>query len=235
MIFRALLPTILALTVLPMAAVSADNPCPDQPTHTYGLGQTVGVRTTTFAPRDRDAGTVSVIDTNMMDCFDGDGIFGDWDGDYDAGMGGAFFGYGTWANAWGCDYRLNVHGPNVAVNDVVFGSNVAFIVGEDDGKGPTLIGPSGAKAQAEVGTSEHFTASAESSGVVWLACETDGIISPSEARGDCISQVYVGTGATCGSGGGDGGYWVFLLGVAATEGGGMSMGNPPTSGIITAY
>ena len=196
------------------------NPCPDQPVHTYGAGGSAGGRSATVTGGDDfGVGVVTVTDTNTGDC--GTGPAG-WDGDYDAGVGGGAFGYGAWAQDPDCNYLLNIHGGNVVVNDVVFGNNIGFIVGEDDQSGPVKV-------------------TDPNTGVV--VCETSGSISPCSSTGcdptddpdDCLSQHYVGTGSTCGSGGGDGLYWVFLDGVFVDEAGSVNAGNPPSTGTITAF
>ena len=200
-------------------------PCPDQPVHNYGAGGSAGGRSATVTGGDDfGVGVVTVTDTNTADC--GTGPAG-WDGDYDWGVGGGAFGYGAWATDPDCNYLLNVHGPNVVVNDAVFGSNIGFVVGEDDQGGPVKI-PVDADGD---GTPES------------VVCETSGSISPCSSTGcdptddsdDCLSDHFVGTGFTCGSGGGDGLYWVFLDGFFVDENGGVSAGNPPTTGTITAF
>ena len=202
------------------------NPCPDQPVHTYGSGGSAGGRSATVTGGDDfGVGVVTVTDTNADDC-DGDGYAGDWDGDYDAGVGGGAFGYGPWATDPDCAYGYNLHGPNVVVNDVVFGNNIGFVVGEDDQSGPVKV-PVDEDAD---GVPEGYI------------CETSGSISPGDPAtdptadaDDCLSNHYVGSGSTCGSGGGDGLYWVFLDGVFVDENGGVTAGNPPTTGTITAF
>ena len=195
-----------------------DPPCPDQPTHTYegagGFAANASSHGVLIA-----AGYVLVKDTNTGDCGTGPA---DWDGDYDSGTGGAFFGHGAWASDPDCNYRLNVHGPNVAVNDVVFGNAIAFVTAENDRDGPTKI----------------WNPATET----WV-CETDGSIRPGDPAenpaadpDDCVSEVFVGSGTTCGSGGGDGGYWVVLMGAFGDEAdGGVALSNPPTTGTITAF
>lgn len=192
--------------------------CPKEPTHTYGAGTYAGGRSATLTGGETYArGHITVHDTNVNAC---DNI--GFDGDYDAGIGGAFFGYGAWADDAECNYGLNTHGGNVAIQDLVFGSEIAFLTGEDDQSGPVKV------VDAETGA---------------VVCETDGTISPGDASvdptadsDDCLSETYIGTGATCGSGGGDGGYWVLLLGIfLAEDGSGLTLANPPTSGTITAF
>lgn len=187
--------------------------CPDQPVHSYGMGTGAGGNYSTHAV-EFTAGTVLVTDTNTGDC--GTGPAG-WDGDYDWGVGGGFFGHGQWAWEPECNYFLNAHGPNVVVNDAVFGISIAFVTGENDRDGPMKIW------NPATGT--------------WV-CETDGSIRPGDPDedptadpDDCISEVFVGWGTTCGEGGGDGGYWVMLLGAVVGEGETW----PPTTGTITAF
>lgn len=195
------------------------NPCDDQLVHTYGLGGAVFVAEQSVGAH---GSAVSVQDTNLEDCNGmGPGAF---DGDYDSGVGGGFFGYGQWAADPDCDFRLNAHGPNVVLNDVVFGNAVSFVVGENDRSGPVKVW-------------DPVTGTAD--------CETDGRLAPcpdndpaqcgpADDPDDCISQVYVGMGETCGAGGGDGGYWV-ILGVGAQTSGGIGLANPPTAGTIMAF
>ena len=192
--------------------------------HSYGTGGSAGARSDTVTGGDEvGAGIVTVFDTNTADC-DGDGLR-NFDGDYDSGVGGAFFGYGPWANEPTCNYGLAVHGGVVvAVNDVVFGADVWFTIGADDTSGPVV--------SVDPVTGE-------------TTCETDGSITPGDPAtdptadaDDCLTApqnlAQGSSGATCGAGG-DGGYWVFLNGLLVTE----SAGNPgannaPTAGTITA-
>lgn len=127
---RLLLASALVLAAAVVAAPPVEA-CVPQSSHVYGYGLLVGhhpdgvgwLRTTPVG-----AGTVNVVDTNTEDC-DGNLLNGpDYDGDLDAGTGGGAFGWGP--NAAACGH--NVHGPNVVVNDAVFGSLVAFYVAEDD-------------------------------------------------------------------------------------------------------
>lgn len=197
------------------------NPCPDQPVHTYGLGGFASGRSESVG-YGAGSGTVAVTDTSTADCYPADGVPFDYDGDYDSGVGGAFFGYGAWADDADCAYALNVHGPNVVANDALHQGDVWFVVGEDDQTGPAKVRDS-------------------QTGVT--VCEVDGSINPcpdnnpalcgpTDDPDDCLTRPFQGKGATCGSGGGDGGYWVFLSGVFADETG---LGNPPTAGTITAF
>ena len=164
--------------------------------HTYGNGGEAS-----------DAGSVIVADTNTFDC-DGNGIPGDFDGDYESGVGGGFFGYGAWANEPTCSYGLATHGGSVTVHDAVFGEDVWFVVGASDTSGPIIV--------VDPATGSTF-------------CSTDGVIAPGDPAtdptadaDDCVEEFH-GSGTTCGAGG-DGGYWVIL----------SLDGNPPSVGTITA-
>jgi len=220
----------LALAAVALPPSDAHGTCPHQVYHTYGLGLSAGAYSSTVRTGN-DGGTVVVWDTNLADC-DGDGIPADFDGDLDAGLGGGFFGYGTWATT--CD--LHPRGPTVTVNDIVFGNGIAFVIGEDGpsvGKSRTL----GTDAETFLWVVDYFgyPASAEGGDDVTTFCQTNGIIAPQVDVGDCLSTVFHGTGTTCGSGGGDGGYWVFLLSPEVSENGnGVFVSNPPTTGTITA-
>ena len=97
--------------------------------HTYGAAASVGL-----GFRLVEHG-VTVADTTLADC-DGDGVPGDFDGDYETGVGGAFFGYGPWADEATCNFGLTQHGANVIVSDVVFGSDIWFVMGANDRDGP---------------------------------------------------------------------------------------------------
>ena len=215
---------LAAMIVLGVGAGPAlgSNPCVDQPTHTYGLGGAVGGRSAavTFGQA-VGTGLVEVTDTNSTDCDPTNPAAADWDGDYDAGVGGAFFGYGAWAEDPQCDYALNVHGGNVAVNDVVFGAFITFFVAEDDQAGPV-------KLQNPL----DGTWTCEVSGSITPGLATDPATDPD----DCVSEPYLGHGATCGTGGGDGGYWVFLHAVFVDENpASLDLRNPATTGTVTAF
>ena len=188
--------------------------------HTYGTGGSVGARSDTVTGGDEvGAGVVTVFETNTADC-NNDGIAGDYDGDWETGVGGGFFGYGPWANEATCNYGLTIHGGTATVSDVVFGSDIAFVIGADDTSGPVV-------------TVDPVTGE--------VTCETSGSITPGDPTtdptadaDDCLTDVYVGSGTTCGAGG-DGGYWVFLSGALVSEGsGGAGVSNAPTAGTITA-
>lgn len=185
--------------------------------HRYVAGGMASSDAASVAIPDFRAGGVLVANMNDRDC-NWDGIAFDWDGDYEVGVGGGFFGWGAWADEPICNYWLNVHGREVAVNDVVYGSSITFVVAENDRDGPTKI----------------WNPATQS-----YVCETDGTIRPGDPAenpaadpDDCVSEVFVGVGATCGEGGGDGGYWVVLIGAAVGEG---DSANPPTTGTITAF
>ena len=214
---------VLMAAVVPFAAADHWDPfCPHGPnhSHTYGLGGSAGARSDTVTGGDEvGAGVVTVQETNVIDC-DGDGVPGDYDGDWDAGIGGGFFGYGPWAHEPTCDYGLTSHSATVTVTDIVHSGNVEFVIGADDTSGPaTSVDPvSGA-----------------------TTCSTDGSITPGDPTtdptadaDDCLSPIYTGSGSTCGAGG-DGGYWVFLSGLLVSEGAsGTGPSNAPTAGSITA-
>ena len=193
--------------------------------HTYGFGGATRARSQTVeGGRGVGHGVVTVQDTNSGDC-DGDGVPGDFDGDWETGVGGAFFGYGPWANEPTCNWGLHTHGSTVRVNDVVFGDDVWFVVGADDTSGPQQM-------------QDPLTGQS--------SCMTDGSITPGDPAtdpladpDDCFTAPQnlargVGTGETCGAGG-DGGYYVFLDALFLDEGSaGLLLGNPPTAGTITA-
>lgn len=182
-------------------------PCihPSPHSHTYASGGTVSARSELVTGGDQvGRSVVTVADTDQNGC------------DYAFGVGGAFFGHGPWADEATCSLGLATHGGLVTVVDAVFGSDVRFITGADDTDGPDVW------TDPETGET---------------SCTTDGSITPGDIltdpsadADDCLSEVHVGSGSTCGAGG-DGGYWVFL-GVFADDG--PSPGNPPTAGIITA-
>lgn len=128
-----LAPALLALlaATAPLATMAdAIATCPPQPTHAYVLPGAVMVVSHTTGIMTK-AGEVTVVDTNLADC-DGDGLPLDRDGDYDLGVGGAFFGWGPWAATCG----VNVHGPDVSVVDYVYMPH--FQLGADDRDGSIL-------------------------------------------------------------------------------------------------
>lgn len=221
-IVRATLPAIafLILGLLATGPAASSNPCDDQPVHTYVLGGYLSGSSALIGQAVR-GGNAMVTDSGTADCNPADGVPLDFDGDYDVGVGGAFFGYGRWAEDPDCNYELNVHGPHVEVHDLVHRGDVWFVVGESDQDGPTR-------------THDPQTGKA--------LCEPDGTINPcwnndpamcdpSDDMDDCLSPPFRGVGTTCGTGGADGGYWVFLTGVSVE---GTMIRNVPTSGTITA-
>ena len=231
----AILAALLMLAALPALPAGAHNPCPDQPVHFYHAFVPGKNRAMSALDESGWAGFVVVSDTNVADCNPIDGVPGDWDGDYDVGVGGAAFGYGSWIDDPDCGYQLNHHGGNVVVNDAVFGSNIWFMTGEDDQSGPVKI-------QDPV-TLEY-------------TCTTSGSIMPGDPAtdptadaDDCLSGLFVGVGFTCGSGGGDGLFWVFFPYMADCSSGecrvnpnsapglasNVVLGNPATTGTIAAF
>lgn len=216
---------LLAATAAAVGVAHAYNPCPDEATHSYGYVVSNGRERHIVAEApllrvgslnvDLGYQEVLVADSNASQDCNGDGVPADFDGDYDTGDHGAFFGHGQWANDVLCDYRLNVHGANVVLHDLVFGSLVAFVVAEDDQTGPTYI------RDPALGDDYY--------------CVTDGLIAPSVDWDDCVSPTYLGSGQTCGSGGGDGGYWVIILHGGEEGATGVTVFNPHTVGTVTAY
>ena len=209
-------------SILPASMIPGPCPHASPHAHTYGNGGSFGVRSSVVRQGSVVRhGTVVVQETNTADC-DGDGIPGDHDGDYDTGVGGAFFGYGPWANEPTCNYLRQIHGGTATVNDAVFGSDVWFVIGADDTTGPMI-------------TTDPVTGETH--------CTYDGSITPchptsgcgpADDPDDCLTEPLHGSGTTCGAGG-DGGYWVFLNVVFVDEGpGGLLVSNLPTAGTITA-
>ena len=211
-----------ALALLAAAAplATADHWLPNCPhwgyhSHTYGDGgpwpnsKTATWASLSVAPY---SGQATAWDSNIVDC-NGDVLPVDYDGDYDTGIGGAFFGYGPWAHEPTCDNGLTSHGAVVTVNDLSYGNDIWFLIGADDTSGPAIsVDPvSGA-----------------------TTCSTDGSITPGDPftnpiadADDCLTprqNAAVGIVLTTCGAGGDGGYWVFLL----------PFPNPPTAGTITA-
>ena len=206
-----LIPLALAVAPLLAAPSLAHGVCPAQPVHSYALPGAVLVGTPSLPLY--KVGFVEVTDTNLVDC-DLDGVPGDYDGDYDVGLGGGFFGWGPWAAAAACNYNLHVHGPDVKVFDAT-GLPVLFEIGADDITGPIIV-------------PDPITGGA--------LCETDGVISPGADADDCLTTPYVspGPGKTCGAGG-DGGYWVILDAPGVdVVGGAVVLYGVPTVGTITA-
>ncbi len=159
--------------------VHANTRCPgaNQPTHIF-LAQ----GGTQFSD------TVTIVDTNTTDC-NGDSNPRDFDGDYDLGIGGGFFGSSTqWDVTAGCGYDLNVHATTgLAVSTT--GLVAAGSVGVDDTTGPTVVtDPSGAT----------------------LSCQVDGTVTPETDSDDCLAPFVGAWAAPCGGVGGDDGYWIFV-------------------------
>ena len=208
---RALMGLVMAVAAMPGALVSAHSvECASvSAPHVYGAGGSAGGKSVTVTGSgDSGAGVVTASENNTADC-DGDGVPGDFDGDYEAAGGGGFFGAGAWANEAICQYGLRTHGTAVTVTDVI-SPNIAFLTGADDQQGPIVI------------------PDPVNGGNI---CETDGSISPGDPTldptvdtDDCLSAVYINSGSACGTGG-DGGYWVFLSPCVGSE--------PPTAGVIT--
>ena len=195
-------------------APDGSNHCPHASphAHTYGTGGSAGARSDTVTGGDEvGAGIVTVFETNPLDC-DGDGIPGDYDGDWETGVGGGFFGYGSWATSPICNYGLTVHGGAATVLDSnpLVGNNVAFVIGADDRDGP-VISTDPVTLETTCSTSGSITPCPDND---------PNQCGPTDDPDDCLSDVYVGSGTTCGAGG-DGGYWVFLNGVLVTESGGI--------------
>ena len=219
-----LLGLVLALAAVPAAIVSAHSAtcAATNAPHTYGVGGSVGAESQTIGSN--GAGVVTVNESNTADC-NGDTVPGDYDGDYDQGIGGGFFGAGPWANEAICQYGLKTHGSNVAVTDVI-SSNIAFVTGADDQSGPIVV------------------PDPVNGGNI---CETDGSSTPcpdndpaqcgpTDDADDCLSDTFIGAGSACGFGG-DGGYWVFLSGVQvvideSTTPPGVFVSGAPTTGFI---
>ena len=193
MLTRFTLLTLLALSAVPLIVVNAHNAdCATAPyPHTYGPLPVL--RGTQLSVAARVGGLVTVSDGNVADC-DRDGIPADFDGDFEVGGSGAFFGAGPWANEPICRYGLKTHGTSVAVTDVL-STGITFVTGADDQSGPLVV------TDPVTGTT---------------VCETDGNISPGDPAtnptadpDDCMSSTQTSSGSACGTGG-DGGYWVFL-------------------------
>ena len=197
----------LGLLALPLSlgASLANGACEPEPIHWYGASTSVDVDVAGMAS---GIGAVWVTDTNAEDC-DGDGVVADYDGDNDLGVGGGVFGWGPWADSPECGWRYNVHGPRVHVTDVVL-ADVPFVLGEDDQDGPIVA------TDPETGET---------------TCTTSGSITPGEDADDCLTPVLRGSGRTCGTGGGDGVFWVFLN-VHASDRPSLT---GPTAGTIVAY
>ena len=218
---------VMAMATIPGAIVSAHSPnfcAAFNSPHSYGAGGSAGSDDSVTGSH--GAGVVTVSDNNADDC-NHDQIPGDFDGDYEAGVGGGFFGAGPWRNETVCQYGLVAHGTSVAVTDGL-SANIGFVTGADDQAGPVVI--------PDPATGGNI-------------CETDGNISPCPTNGDpcgptddaddCLSADFVNSGTACGFGG-DGGYWVFLHGVRCSVGNvppgppTLSCTETPTAGFIQA-
>ena len=180
-------------------------PHPSPHAHAYVVGGVGAKSDAVTGGQEVGLGLTTVTEPNVIDC-DGDGVAGDFDGDYDLGVGGAFFGYGPWADEPICNHGLRTHGPTVVVNDLVWGMNVWFVIAATDTNGPTVV--------VDPVTGE-------------TTCVTTGLAS-------CVTPPQRGIGTTCGAGG-DGGYWVFFDGVFVEEGmNSASVTYGATAGTITA-
>lgn len=188
---RGLTGLVFLLTFIPagLGGSQAQTSCPAQPLHTYVMESPPGWEDTQTGIS-RVVAAVVVWDTNVADC-DGDGRVPDFDGDADAGVGGAFFGYGRWADEPVCRYGLNEHPNGASVLSLPSHLTVYFI-GADDTLGPRVV--------------------ADPDDPGDLDCFTDGTISPDTDLDDCLMGPYQWPeeGRGCG-GGGDGGFWVIIL------------------------
>ncbi len=160
-----------------------------QATHTYGafFPRSPILSESAAAP---GAQTVHVSDSNLDDC-NGDAIPGDFDGDYDTGDAGGFFGSSdAWDVTDNCGYGLNVHATTGTASDSS-GAVVAGFYGVDDANGPSVV------------TDPNTGAT--------VSCQTDGSITPMTTASDCL-HAWVGTWSPgpCPASGGDDGYWLFL-------------------------
>ncbi len=201
-------------------ARGANSLCPatSQPTHTYGPTLAPGIGSTTLQEQGSpasgvDTGLVTVEDTNVADC-DGDGVPNDFDGDYDLGIGGGFFGSSNlWDVTDDCGYDLNVHATTGTATDVT-GLAVRGLYGVDDAEGPAVV------VDPTSGAS--------------LGCQTDGSITPATDANDCLSA-WTGSWSSgaCPASGGDDGYWLFLEVQSAETHGAITLGGA-TSGTLAA-
>src|SRR5581483_7686569 len=141
----------------------------NQPVHTYGSSVTVGVNSHTLATSG-GAGNVLVDDTNTADC-NNDGISSDFDGDFDAGVGGGFFGStNAWDVADGCGYDLNVHTSTGTVTDIT-SLPVSGNFGVDDVAGPIPVSQSTGEFDQPI---DDLVAILTPLGPVWGADDTPG-------------------------------------------------------------
>jgi|SRR5581483_5682901 len=220
-----LLGVLLALAMAHVAVVNANSVCPgsNQPVHTYGLSVSVGANSNTLSEQTSGsplgsigggaAGNVLVDDTNTADC-NGDGQPGDFDGDFDVGGGGAFFGS---SNAWDflddCGYDLNVHATSGTATDVT-SLPVSGTFGVDDTQGPVVV-------------TDPTTGA-----TIW--CQTDGSITPDTDANDCLNAwVNTWSAGACAGTGGDDGYWLFLN-TQVSEDGGVVTAQTATTGTLAA-
>jgi len=220
-----LLGALLAVAMAHVAVVNANSVCPgaNQPVHTYGLPGSVGANSNTLSEQTgsspvgsiggASAGLTTVQDTNTADC-NGDGQPGDFDGDLDVGVGGAFFGSSTaWDDAFGCGYDLNVHATSGTATDVT-GLPVSGSYGVDDVAGPVVV-------------TDPTTGAT-------VSCQTDGGITPDTDGNDCLNAwVNTWSAGACASTGGDDGYWLFLN-TQVSEDGGVVTAQTATTGTLAA-
>ncbi len=227
------LTVVLAATALPLVAAQTFigiqvPPGPrvcgvDQPVHTYVLGGFAGMSSNTLSEQTgsspvgsiggASAGFAIVMDTNTDDC-NGDGAPGDFDGDYDLGIGGAFFGSSNaWDAAEGCGYDLNVHATSGTATDVTR-LPASGSYGVDDTAGPVVV-------------TDPTTGAT-------VSCQTDGGITPETDGNDCLNDWtgFWSQGACAGTGGDDG-YWLFV-GAQVSENGGRLTAQIATTGTLAA-
>ncbi len=225
-----LIGALLAIAMAHVVVVSANSVCPgaNQPVHTYGVAGSIGANSNTLSEQTSGspagpvggagAGLTTVQDTNTADC-NGDGVPGDFDGDLDVGVGGAFFGSSNeWDVTDNCGYDLNVHATSGVATDVT-GLPVSGVWGVDDTAGPVVI-------------------TDPTTGAV-VGCQTDGSITPDTDSTDCeVGWVHTWAGDVCLIGyhnghGGDDGYWLFLN-TGVTETGGAATAATATTGTLAA-
>ncbi len=169
--------------------VGANGVCPSasQPTHSYGAPAVLGASSHGLR-ESATGGSATVQDTNVADC-NGDSVPNDFDGDYDYGVGGAFFGDSSvWDGSDNCGYDLNVH----ATTGTASSPTTSGTFGVDDAEGPVVI------------TDPHTGAT--------VSCQSDGSITPDTDANDCLSA-WTGSwspGSCYYSVGADDGYWLFL-------------------------
>ncbi len=198
-----------------------------QPVHTYGSSMALGTNSNTLSEQTSGAptgsvegggaGFVTVQDSNVADC-NGDGIPGDYDGDYDIGTGGGFFGSSSeWDTADNCGYDLSVHASTGTATDIS-SLPVGGVFGVDDVAGPVVV------------TDPNSGAT--------VSCQVDGSITPGTDANDCLN-VWVntwspGSDPVCAIGhGGDDGYWLILQS-GVSENGGSVTAATATTGTLAA-